>query len=90
MTWETRYSHEGWHNTTSRSDRRLNVEQIRLDECPRVGGLEALPAIKIDKRRRIRKLLLKPRELLLCPRLRTYCGIKRTVETGSVVPLNWP
>src|SRR6267142_4993551 len=50
--------------TTSSGRGRLNVEQIRLDECPRVGGLEALPAIKIDERRRIRKLLLKPREVV--------------------------
>src|SRR5689334_5549962 len=45
------------------SSGRLNVKQIGLDERPRVHSLEALPAIEIDERRGIRKLLLKAREV---------------------------
>src|SRR5215510_13103678 len=49
----------------SASRRRLNIEQVRLDEGPRIGGLEALPAIEIDKGVRVGKLLLKLVEVLL-------------------------
>jgi hypothetical protein len=54
---------EGLYKTISRSHGRLNVEQIGLNERPRVGGLEALPAIEVEEGRGIRKLLLEPRDV---------------------------
>src|SRR6266705_6585409 len=47
------------------SGRRLNIEQIRLDEGARIGCLEPLPAIEVDEGVGVRKLLLKRGEILL-------------------------